>query len=81
MKPLLLTDNPKYLKRLVRELNGNIEGFYASIGAYNVRCNRARLTKGVLMCRSKACSPMWFVPAKQRFIDPHSREIVASRKG
>ena len=65
-----------YKRRLVRKLNENsFDGFYAPIAAHVVRCNRARLRKGVLECHCFAVSPEWFVPSKESFSDPHGREI------
>lgn len=68
-----------YLKRLVRELNGQTDGFYAPVATFNCRCNRARLRAGVLECRSPFADPQWFVPVRNTFTDCYGREIVASR--
>jgi hypothetical protein len=80
MKELLTTDSPKYLKRLVRELNGQVNGFYASFPCFRIRCNRARLENGVLKVRSPSSDPMWFEPLNLDFVDCYSNDIVASRK-
>lgn len=74
--------SPLYLKRLVRELNahGFMDGFYVNISGRSVRCDRARIKKGVLQCHSWYLTPTWFVPSHHYFVDPHSREIVASQK-
>jgi len=81
VKPLLPTDSPTYLRRLVRELNqaGMLDGFYAPVACHNVRCNRARLRAGVLQVHSHACSPKWFTPSAPSFSDPYGRTITASR--
>lgn len=83
MKPLLETSDPKYLKRLVRELNrvGSIDGFYASVATFKVRCFRARLRGGHMQVRSHATHPEWFAPSSNRdFEDAYARPIVASRR-
>lgn len=79
MKPLLSLDSPLYLKRLVRALNFEQDGFYASIKCHRVRCNRARFKKGSIEVRSFKCTPMWFVPVTHVFTDTYARQIVASR--
>lgn len=82
MKPLLSITHPKYLKRLVKELNkeGMVNGFYAPVATFNARCSRARVKGGVIQCFSAACRPMWFEPARNLFTDAYGREICASRK-
>jgi len=72
MKPLLDTNSPLYLKRLVRELNSQEHGFYCSEG---VRYHRARLYKGDLQAKG---SYPWARVSKP-FSDAYGREIVASR--
>lgn len=72
--------SPLYLKRLVRELNGTSDGFYASVATFNLRCNRARLKVGVLECRSPSGHPQWFVPSDHSFQDVYGHSIVASRR-
>lgn len=79
MKPLLDLDSPLYLKRLVRELNSQQDGFYASIACHRVRCNRARYKKGEIIVHSFKCKPTWFAPTSRVFTDCYARQIVASR--
>ena len=79
MKQLLETTSPKYLRRLVRELNRQTDGFYTAYAGFSLRCNRARLAAGVLECRPIA-GTAWFTPTYGTFTDPYGREIVASRK-
>lgn len=82
MKPPIETTDPKYLRRLVRELNseGMVNGFYASIATFRVRCRRARLRNGELQVRSLHCEPEWFTPSNHSFDDCSGRAIVASRR-
>lgn len=87
MKPLLETTDPKYLRRLVRELNseGMVNGFYATSSTLNLtwRCNRARLRNGTLECRTCGCSksdPAWFRPKNLEFVTVYEKPIVASRR-
>ncbi len=82
MKKLIETDSPLYLKRLVRELNsaGILNGFYAPVATFSVRCNRARLRAGAIQCHSYDCTPEWFTPSVNRFDDGNGQEIVATRK-
>ncbi len=81
MKTLLETTDPRYLRRLVRELNsaGIADGFYAPVACHNVRCNRARLRGAAIECRSGMTEPAWFKPSKLAFSDPYGREITARR--
>ena len=78
MKPLILTDSPLYLRRLVRELNqaGLRDGFYTR---YGDRCNRARrLSDGTLQVRR--IGGTWIQPSlPHSFSDAYGREIIASR--
>ena len=80
MKPLIETTSELYRKRMVRELNALVDGFYAPVSTFNVRCNRAKLMGGVIYCHSVSCSPAWFVPSREQFEDVYSRDICASRK-
>lgn len=80
MKPLLDTDSPTYLRRLVKELNSLPDGFYARASCFNIRCYRARLRGGALQVASHSASPTWFESQFQTFEDVYGREIVASRK-
>ena len=84
MKPLLETTDPRYLRRLVRELNGHGGrgsggGFYAAIAGHVFRCNLARVRAGMLEVRSPSGFPQWFAPAFHSFTDCYGRGIVASR--
>lgn len=77
MKPLIPTDSPLYLRRLVRELNqaGLRDGFYTKFG---VRCNRARRNSaGWIQCRTPDGN--WSLQSPP-FSDPYGREIIASRR-
>lgn len=75
MKPLIQTDSPLYLKRMVRELNALPDGFYATqVG----RCNRARLAFGKTL-QVRKFSDGWKIPADLRFCDAYGRDIYASR--
>ncbi len=76
-------DSILYRKRLVRELNGLTDGFYASVATFNVRCNRARMRAGQIEVRGmrEAVSPQWFTPAKELFTDVYGCGVCASRKG
>ena len=76
---LIETTSCLYLKRLVRELNAQPDGFYAPVAGFNVRCNRARLKGETLQCHSFG-SPEWFTPGANSFSDAYGREIVASRR-
>lgn len=78
--PLISTNHSLYLRRLVRELNAQVNGFYAPVAAHTVRCNRARIKAGELQVRSPFTQPEWFAPSRPQFTDPYGREIVASRK-
>jgi hypothetical protein len=80
MKPLIEIWSLLYRKRLVRELNNQVDGFYANIATMKVRCNRARIVKGEPEVHSLSCSPAWFKPSNLLFEDAYGREIVASRK-
>lgn len=80
MKPLIETTSELYRKRLVRELNALLDGFYAPVATFNVRCNKAKLMGGVICCHSVSCSPSWFFPSREQFADVYSREVCASRK-
>lgn len=80
MKPLISTDSPLYLKRLVWALNEQPDGFYAPYAAFSFRCNRARLHKGELQVHSYSEGADWFTPNEDVFTDPYGRPIVASRK-
>ena len=67
---------------IVRVLNeyggrGNGEGFYASYGTFNVRCNGARRRKGVLQVHSFAVDGGWVEPSHEKFTDVYGREIGA----
>ena len=67
---------------IVRVLNeyggrGNGEGFYASYGTFNVRCNQARRRRGVLEVHSFSVEGGWVEPSHQRFSDVYGREITA----
>lgn len=77
---LIETNSPLYLKRLVRELNNLVDGFYASpvtlTHRFATRCNRARLHKGQIQV--KGCAD-WFVPLDHNFSDAYGRAVVASR--
>lgn len=80
MKPLLETTDPRYLRRLVRELNfetrkGN--GFYCKIAGNWTRCSQARFRRDYIECRQLGGT--WKTPAAGGFIDVHSRDIVARR--
>jgi len=81
MKPLIPTDSPLYLRRLVRELNqaGLLDGFYAPVqaGGGSCRCNQARLRGGMLEVH--AVAGKWIRPISHSFSDPYGREIHASR--
>lgn len=78
--PLIPTDSPLYLRRLVRELNSQVNGFYVPGWPFNIRCNRARLKAGELQVTEPSPRPKWFRPRSHLFTDPYGREIVASRK-
>lgn len=79
MKPLLDLNSPLYLKRIVRELNSQQDGFYASIACHRVRCNRARYKKYEIEVHSFTCKPTWFNAVSYVFTDCYGRQIVASR--
>lgn len=86
MKPLISTDSPTYLRRLVRELNQyDVNGFYAIKSAEPgradcVRCVRARLHKGTLqVLRWRNGVGEWFVPGNYEFVDGNGGGIHASR--
>jgi hypothetical protein len=76
---LLDFENPKYLRRLAKELNAHsIDGFYQN----NRRFNRARATKNGLFGRLIASgNPNCWIHlwGNQTFADPYGREIVANR--
>ena len=77
MKRIEVT-SPLYLNRIVRELNGSIDGFYAMFTENNChRCNRARLSKGRIEVKSLMI-PGWFAPASGTFSDAYGRTICAS---
>ncbi len=78
---LIEKDSQTYLKRLVKELNGLVDGFYASIivGKSCERCNRARLRCGVLEVRSPNSDMKWFKPGSHEFTDLYGRTVYASR--
>jgi hypothetical protein len=78
MKPLIETTSPLYVRRLVRELNKEENGFY-SFAVHServVRCNHVRLSGGGLVGRT----PFGWTPIAGPHTDPYGREIVASRK-
>lgn len=80
MKPLIAEDSLLYKKRLVRELNAHPDGsFYASIGGFLYKCNRARMRAGSIEVHCPIVIPRWSVPLNQIFTDPYGRQIVASR--
>lgn len=74
-KPLIATDSPLYLKRMVRELNALPDGFYTSNGT---RCNRARLFFGDLL-QVRKIGGGWIIPTTHSFHDAYGRDIYASR--
>ncbi len=76
---LLDKTDPRYLRRLVRELNGLPDGFYLSSGA---RYSRTRYSKG----RFQVYIPLPGVRATwhdlapgEHFRDAYGREVTASR--
>lgn len=75
---LLDINSLAYRRRLVRELNKQVDGFYASDSLHNVRCNRARLRFEILEVRYHSL-PAWFAPVNENFTDVYGREICASR--
>lgn len=77
---LIAIESHKYLRRLVRELNNQVNGFYVPAFGFSARCNRARFKHGVLEVKGLATSPRWFIPSKMYFTGVNGNEIVASRK-
>lgn len=75
---LLPSNHPTYLRRLVRELNAQGDGFYYR----GSRCNRARLSKGDLQIRQLSISSWVSVVLSPEpvFVDAHGRSITASRR-
>ncbi len=78
-RPLLSPTDPRYLRRLVRELNGLPDGFYLSSGA---RYSRTRYSKG----RFQVYIPLPGVRAAwhdlapgEHFRDAYGRTVTASR--
>lgn len=71
------TDSPLYLRRLVRELNAGIDGFFPFGTA--VRCTRARISRGQLHVWASLRGEWLPMPSDARFSDVYGREIVASR--
>lgn len=73
-KALLDYTDPKYLKRLVREVNGHVDGVYWM----GTRCNRARLDGITFQLR--ACVGNWFTPTTiDIIVDAYGRNVCASR--
>jgi hypothetical protein len=82
MKPLIPTDSPLYLRRLVRELNDQPDGFYvADKEAGKVkRCSRARLRLGRLVQVREIGGGWFFIPTNSSICNPCGSEIIASRR-
>lgn len=80
MKPLLPTDSPAYLRRLVRELNRQAipNGFYVYPEAGDgFRATRARMRSGKLEVWD--CEGWVAAPSSLCFADPYGNPICASR--
>lgn len=78
--PLLSTNSPLYLKRLARELNGLIDGFYADHGTLRARFSRARYSKGKLEAKPLGCHRGWIdLTDKQDITDAYGKPASASR--
>lgn len=75
---LLETNEPAYLRRLVRELNKS-GGFYAVVFGEVYRCSGARFHRGSLEVHSMFHDD-WRCPESVKFWDGNGRYIVASRE-
>jgi len=71
---LLDLDDPRYMKRLVRELNGTVDGFYNN----GRRFGRARFRADFE--RVEARTNGHWVPLVGESVDAYGRGICASRK-
>lgn len=89
MKPLLQTNDPRYLRRLVRECNGLTDGFYAG----GLRYGRARLASGRLQVRRPVSyvdpndpryqtgpQYVWNDVDAENLSDAYGRTVCASRR-
>ena len=74
MATLISTDSPVYVRRLVRELNGHVDGFYFG----EKRFSRARFSKGRLQARAVSGERWSDITTECR--DAHGRDIFASRQ-
>ena len=81
---LIETNSLTYKRRLVRELNKLVDGFYAYAPEVTKRCTRAKLIKGFIMVRCLAMEKnvlyRWFTPVREHFVDAQGRTVVASRQ-
>lgn len=90
MKPLLPTDSPTYLRRLVRALNRMAKtggAFHHRLrsrpsdrGYYSVRCNRARLTMvaGGYRLDVRLVDGRWMPSETTEFKRPGGGYVIAS---
>ena len=75
----LAFDSPQYLRRLVRELNALPDGFYYPGDGMNIRCGRARFSKGNLEVRPLGNRGFRAIPLSTEFSDSYGRNVSASR--
>lgn len=77
---LLAFESATHLRRLARELNSLPDGFYYASEPANVRCSRARFSKGnleVIPCGNRGFRAL---AATTHFHDTYGREVFASRQ-
>lgn len=84
-KPLLDTKDPKYLRRLVREVNKQLAGVWGKpTGSKPVRGFGARLKDGEFQLATlPECSQdgtCWVAVAPGGLWDPYGENVVASRE-
>ena len=72
---LLPTNHPTVLRRLVRELNSQVDGFYTSGHRYH----RARLRAGELQVKAHG-QPWRMTGYENYFTDAYARHLCASRQ-
>ena len=72
---LLPANHPTVLRRIVRELNRNFNGFYTN----GHRFSRARIHKGQIQVRASRWEPWETMGFEQFFSDGNGNHICASR--
>ena len=86
MSALLAVDSPTYLRRLAKELNRECDhngSFYAMTSGtgYPLRCGRARVFKGKLLCWPITTAERdWFEPIWGTLTDGSGYGIGADRR-